>query len=643
MKIIKMECPNCGARIEVKKEGQTICSHCNASFYAEEKDKEIVVNTTIYNYGHGSKPYEKPSGSIFGRLIRIMLSIALILIATSAVMTNFFKTKSRELIADLTQKEARTAVESSLMIEFCETLFEKSFFDIESADYARLSYIKISEKGRTVSDDYWEMEYRFSDGGEGKLRVRKKSMDEGVIEMEDFQCFINLEELDLSGVSVLERSYYGEAYDLRNLEKLKAFSGGVYTRAEDVLSLFANPESVKKISVSGYDSESGLGKFVKTFPNLEELHIGYTAATSLKELSELSKLRVLEVDSVTDNSYLSALSGLESLTIRGNAEKSDYSVLFGMPGLRELNLEDARGLKNIDFVSNMPNLEQLSINDSQIRDIEALRGHQNLKRLSLVENGEIRDYSLIESLISLEELRVNLRWGHQDVVFPMLGGLPSLRKLDITEQWLNRIGGNQNLEELAVMCPLARDTDLAILVGLDNLSSLRLYGDGNPLHIKALAACPKLRKISIEEVRIHYENELADLFNIPSLEYLEFFDMGGFKVRSDAVADNETLKYLYIDKGEYVDTETQSNVMLGDVADVFAKLHAMEELTIMKSGISDLGFVREMPRLRYLDISDNYVSDVSPLAENAELRVLVCRDNSIANADVLSGEVLIIR
>lgn len=644
MKIIKMECPNCGASIEVAKEGQTVCSHCNASFYAEEKEKNIVVNTTIYRYGHEKRAYGKhPAAAFLGTILRALLGIAFFLIITSAILITFFRSRNRDILSTFGPKEVRTAVESNLMIEFCEMMFAKSLADIGSADYERLSYLKISENRQTAGGYYWELEYRMEGGGEGSLRVMEKEISEASIEIEDFQCFTNLEELDLSGVSVVRRNYDGSSYDLRNLEKLRAFSGGLYTAAEDVQNLFAAPESVKKISVSTYHPGKGLEKLVKNFPNLEELNIDYTSVESLKELSGLSKLKALEIDSIKDNSYLSSLSALESLTLKGNEEHADYSVLFGMPGLKKLNLENARGIKNIDFIANMPNLESFSIDHSQIRDIEGLRDHQNLRSLSLVENQEIRDYSPIESLSSLEELQANLRWVEQGTVFPMLAALPSLKKLDITDRWIERIGASQSIEELSIMLPLTSDADLAVLAGISNLSALRLYGDGNPVHIKALAGCPKLKRLSIEEVRIHYHNDLEDLFNIPSLERLELLNLDGFNVGSGAVADNETLKYLYIDKGDYVCTAKQSDLKLGDVSDIFSKLHALEELTIKESGIFDLSFAQSMPRLRYLDISDNYVSDVSVLADNRELAVLVCRDNSIANADVLGEEVLIIR
>ena len=649
MEIVKIKCPSCKADIKVAKEGMARCPYCGTGIYAERKDEKVIINTTINNYNMATPQTTVHNlGSLY-RVIVIVGAIILILFFAAKIYITSISTGNSSEVSEEEVFTPRTAVSSETMVKFMELVFQKSIENIASDDYSKIKSIKFTDSfGISGFDKKCNISYELDDGSIGEVNISKELINDTSVDFEDFQCFSNLQSLDISRVGDLNKKYgytVGDSATLSNLTKLESFASNSFTYLEELENMFADTKQIKELSINiyeGFDME----EFVDKFSNLEKLTFYYVDddldIKVLSSLSKLDKLESLAIPIVRDNSYLSSLVGLKKLELAGSTTFSDYSVLYGMPQLESLILNNADGLKSIDFVKNMSDLSYLYVDGSDINSIEVLSA-KPIKTLILKDNEELKDYTSLLTLSELSELEIDLYYVEQSMNIPEFSSLGNLKKVSLSDNLLDKVTNNTQLEKLSIDVGLTHEINMESLANMSALSKLDLYGDGNFGDFTGIENLTNLKSV---KMRIGSYTDISPLLNLNSLESIEIDTENAVHISPENIADNSHLKELnlYEIKYMYKDSlDDRREIKIGDIAEILNKFTALERLTLRTQGISDLSFVQYMPDLGYIDISDNYVQDISPLVDLTNLKVVVCPKNQIANVSLLNDTVTVLR
>ena len=649
MEVVKIKCPSCKADIEVAKEGMARCPYCGTGIYAERKDEKVIINTTINNYNMATP---QTTVNSLGSLYRVIVIVGAVMIILFFAAKIYITSISNRNNAEVSEEEAftpRTTVNSETMVKFMELVFQKPIENIGSDDYSKIKSIKFTDSfGISGFDKKCNIAYELDDGSIGEVNISKELINDTSVDFEDFQCFRNLQSLDISRVGDLNKEYgytVGDSATLSNLTKLESFASNSFTYLEELENMFSDTKQIKELSINiyeGFDME----EFVDKFSNLEKLTFYYVDddldIKVLSSLSRLDKLESLAIPIVRDNAYLSSLVGLKKLELAGSTTFSDYSVLYGMPQLESLILNNADGLKSIDFVKNMSDLSYLYVDGSDINSIEVLSA-KPIKTLILKDNEELKDYTSLLTLSELIELEVNLYYVEQSMNIPEFSSLGNLKKVSVSDNLLDKVTNNTLLEELSIDVGLTNEVSMESLANMSALSKLNLYGDGN---VGDFAGIEKLTNLKSVKMQIGAYSDISPLFNLSSLDSIDIDTENAVHISPENIVDNPHLKELnlYEIKYMYKDSlDDRREIKIGDIAEILNKFTALERLIIRTQGISDLSFVQYMPDLSYIDISDNYVQDISPLVGLTNLKVVVCPKNQIANEQLLPDTVTVLK
>lgn len=122
--------------------------------------------------------------------------------------------------------------------------------------------------------------------------------------------------------------------------------------------------------------------------NLEKLYCGNTMIKDLKPLSNMTKIRVLDVHLSTVSAliFIGTLKNLEKLDVSGNLSLFNLTGIEKMPRLVELNCSNTR-INDIVPVANITTLELL---DCSQTGIQSLRPIQNLRALKEVNASDTK-------------------------------------------------------------------------------------------------------------------------------------------------------------------------------------------------------------------------------------------------------------
>ena len=267
-----------------------------------------------------------------------------------------------------------------------------------------------------------------------------------------------------------------------------------------------------------------------TYPaDLEELDLTGAGLSNedlaaLSEMTNLKKLSLEQNEDVTDLSYLSSLTGLESLNIM------------------HTGAEDLTSLKGLT------NLKELEIANPEISDLAPLSGLTNLKSLRLddgnLSSSQMTDLSPLAGLVNLESLLISPKPGYTD--FSCLSGLTKLRTL--------RMVGNTTTGSNSV-------SGLDFLANMVQLEELRIVVDNGEL--SALSGLTKLRLLDLHG---NFHAPDTSIFrNLTNLEELKIY--GGPICEASDLSDFAGLTHL--------------NTLIIDI-DGVSSLHGLENLTEMK-------------------------------------------------------------
>lgn len=498
--------------------------------------------------------------------------------------------------------------QSEFFQQFVSVVFQKEYTEVTGEEYESITSLRLG--------DNKEVTYSINDGEEEVLYFEEYYSED----MTDLNCFPGLKKLDLSNSSCILSK--GDFDSLENLEEI-----GTQESPSILTSLIPHVEKIRSIKIGDdlmIDSLEG----IEEFTNLEELYIEAEGISSIEEVCSLEQLKVL--------------------VIADGERIHNFGPLAALKNLKTLSITSSE-LKNIEFISEMKQLEDVTICKSYIKDIACLREHKNtLKQLTLIENYEVTDYSVLDELTGLEEAAIEFTY---DSILPSFAGMTNMQTLSVVgAEDIRFVGNAVNVTELTLAdCNLE---NMEVLTGLNNLKALHINEAGT--YTKNLS--PLMKLTGLELLDISGTNIFGYVEELLSLPNLKEFYMDECVVAFDfnKITGNETIKTLSMkevtlldygadyDEQKYYANGEGTQISISDYTEAFQKFPNVTELYLAGDEIDNIDFVKYLPLLEVLDISDNYVSSVAPLKELPNLKVLWCQDNDIMDVSELGSEVTVI-
>lgn len=481
--------------------------------------------------------------------------------------------------------------ESDFFRFFIETVYGKGYRSVTAEEYAAVTLLELNRDDKVI---YYQLGY-------GDIQSIYYISDSG-LKLSDLSCFPGLEFLSLDDDL--------RSGDLKGLNNLYAvYAENTFT---DLAKIIPHPENITELGVYDWTLNKTLSG-IESFPNLLYLSVDYSSLADISALSaypDLLGLELIQCDNLTD-----------------------YSPLMSMTKLQELSIQSSQ-LKTIDFIKQMPNLVSLSIsgkskygtNGSKIQNINALASCPELLQLSLVDNNNVTDYSVISGLTNLYSLELGVS---SNAVLPSLKELPDLERLSLK--------GARDLSPLrdapnVTMLTLERCTsyDLDAITVMQDLMYLRIKDFANlTTSLAPLTQLPNLVYLDLSDSSIH--GYVEEIFGIPSLQFL-YMDNCQVGIDFSAVPKDTDLEVLSMSNVRILKDPSYNSgekVYLSEHYEFFESFPNLTELYLESSNLDSIDFVENMPGLLYLDISNNNVTSLTPLLKLKDFNTVWCGKNTI--------------
>ena len=665
MKLINMKCPNCGAKLTIDKDKENaVCQYCNQSFYIDdEKDPAPIIQINIEKSEKKASTAYQTDGSVnINKIASIFIAIVFIIIMIFG-MNMIRSTYIFSYDSDSgSSEEYRFKPESAAMCEFTEKVFGKDVEDISKKEYASIKAVRF-DKDESSDKVPWIFSYSFEVDENGTAKDMKKITlsDTDEIDLKDLQAFSGLQYIYVGSNGRYNwNGEYSNLYDFTNLKDIKAFY--IDESISKLEYAFANPEQIVTITANiyqDYDLE-----ILKKFTGIRSLNMPYMNHTYITDLDFLTVFRNLNDLSLNfkspekwDLSPLSALVNLKKLKISGtsNLDLQGLEVLKGMPMIETLELEDIKQLRALNFIDNMPHLDALSVKNCPINDISPLKNKISLQSLSLINCDEIGDISAVATLSNLQNFEYK---SYSKIPKYVSLNNSSLVSAKIPCEIADMLSGALNLEKL-VLTGSNGNSNTNFLPSLRKLKTLEFDSSASIFYSTSLAS--QIAASSIESVKgmsshlydnRQEEQDASPIFADSSLRSLIFpnnsDDYTAFEVSLSKIKDNNNIKVLDMSNCYIRNIDERGDrpffvfdlKPFGSYANQLLKhFKAVEDLKVRDCNLDNIEFVKNMPNLKSIDLSDNYVQDLSPLKACMKLEKVICKNNSIANANVLPNTV----
>ena len=315
--------------------------------------------------------------------------------------------------------------------------------------------------------------------------------------------------------------------------------------------------------------------------------------------------------SITDFTWISALTNLTTLNLQGN-QISDITPLSRLTNLTELCLNNNE-ITDITPLSALTNLTILYLRDNKITDITRLSALTNLTELYLFNN-EITDITPLLALTNLTELHLDT---NQITDITPLSALTNLTTLGIGSNQITDITSLSALINLTTLYLLGTNqiTDITPLSALTNLTTLGIGNDEN-IDVTPLAALTNLTELFIAD-------KITDISPLSALTNLRHLSLWETQITDiTALSALTNLTYLYMWDNQITDITPLS------------ALTNLTTLTIYDSHITDISSLSALTNLTYLDLSNNQIADISSLSALTNLTELRLDTNQITDLNL---------
>ena len=299
-------------------------------------------------------------------------------------------------------------------------------------------------------------------------------------------------------------------------------------------------------------------------------------ASSCADLQWLSGLKTLIIDgcAFTDFAPLSALTGLQTLTVRNTTiEDSDLSFLAGMKELSNLTLSGC-SVSTIADMAGTTSLRELDLSNNTVRNLSALSGMTALEKLDLSYN----------AVISLQDIQ----------------GLTNLRHLDLSYNSLATTAPVAALIELTYLDVSSNNLMQVHMKGLDTLTKLEHFAAAynNLTDLSMLKNCVMLKTLDVSH------NTLLNISVVGGLPLLEELDFSYNEV--SRLPTFQTTCALRIIRGEHNLLTSLDNLSgLQNLTHIYMDYNAK---------LANINALRHCKALNTVNVYGTKVTDISVLA-----------------------------
>ncbi len=339
-----------------------------------------------------------------------------------------------------------------------------------------------------------------------------------------------------------------------------------------------------------------------------------------------------QYDSITNNDLLN-ISQIEKLDLSNN----NYIVdLYGVSKLSQLKELDISNTRVIDLLPlrNLTKLEILNCSNTEVSDLTPLRYSVNLKTL-ISSNTKITDISTVARFNQLNQL--NLAGNPVNDVSP-ISKLRNLLELDLSNTAILNVSGlgelsglhslniNQNkiyqLDSLSKLSVLKRiNLDQTQVRDLKPLASLKqlevIYCNNTPVNdISVISELPNLQRIYCDFTLV--SQQAAEEFMQKNPSALVIFESEGLKNWWEELSF--AWKAAFSDHVEGIKVTSSAEIPNKEQLAQLANLTALD--LSENAGIKDLEPLRNLRKLRRLNLNHTAVADLRPLQNLTELEIL---------------------
>lgn len=593
IRLVELECPNCGGRIKRIEEDLARCPHCETEFLIDKDQPEKLVYVN-------EPPQQTPvqGAAVPGAIIVLIVLILLCFLIVWAPIA------ARKKEADTSDVGQNKRFQSELFEEFVERVYETDCENVTEEQLGKLTHIRFYPHPMFGCG----VEYSLDDGPMKQLRLEADLS----VDYMDFENFPNLKGIYLETTSLPE-AMLDKLGQLTELE--------CNNSPQQLAQHLPAPEKLKKYIC--HRSENDTMDGVDTFVNLEYLE--------------------MDCEYTEDIQAVASLENLKTLMIKSGEEIKDFDALHSLTELEVLHLETEQ-LRDISFVKDMKQLREFTLKNSGVLDLSPLSEKTELTYLEMENNQEVNDYSILSTLSGLETLHLSFggetqmpdvsRWskltelsvsGADSLEF--LAQLPTLKKLNLS------VGGNQDLSVLAN------------LTQLNELTFKEITGEMQGFY--TVTALNNLKKLELCPMQIY--GTIEDIFAIPGLEELDI-SYCKFGLDVEALPENPSLKRLYmcgvtiwenvqIQQDGFATKVDYDELPMAENIDFVSKFPNLEQLYVPGNKLTDVKFAKNLPKLTHLDVTNNYITDLRPLQDLQRLETVWCGDNSISQEIDLGKDV----
>lgn len=526
-------------------------------------------------------------------------------------------TELEDYLWDLQETEKAQIKEFSGVLEqFVSAVYQCPAKEVSDSQLARIKQLYIKREwgewqiGYSSESPSWEQD-ALTDS-EDDLTWMIFSGDEE-LRLGGLNRFKNLQKLDVDMVVTAE-----------NIQGLSLESISAYFDSPiEAASIIKHPENIREL---GFNSTVESLEGLKAFGNLETLYIDHSELDTIDQMVNVKNLK--------------------KLTLVADESLKDFTVLGKLTNLEWLKLE-AMGLRSLKFAENLRNLRGLEVSNTEIRSLAGLENCTSLSSLSVTDCIELKDLSLVQKFINLEELTLDVPY---QCSAPELDGLKNLTKLTLGQyedcSFLQDMTGLTQLHLSG--CILPDNMDFSKLTSLRDFSYT--YTTGLAMDVEIVESMQSLERLSLNGVTTY--QDISGMFAMPDLKELNISGME-CEINFDAVEENATLEILHMDDMKLFENAWESSPMPGYITagwddveleeniDFLTRFTGLKELYLAGNGLTDISFAGQMPTLEVLDISENYITELRPLMGLPSLKKVICADNPLTDKNVLGDSVVI--
>ena len=690
--LVKLECLDCGANLEIQSETRAYCKFCGQTYFINEL-LERIPDIPSEMPQEPVKPQTPPpqiqrsqSKNTFGTLGLVMMIVGicsfvfLLFCKEANKLSETAESTPNGILVENTQEtndstEKWDGFRSETMKQVVYLMFGKPADEVTKEELESIKYFKLENSWETCTFSYSVEDYRdyepdylenLPDYNGSILFGYNKAFEETI---QKFSLPYPQEDFAL---------IYG---DIRNFTNLTSISLRDYSDID-----FSDMPHLTMIDC-GWNLDDLLNTNL-CFDQIEVLMVSDCDLAGLEKFTSLKKLFIEGIDA--DNmEYVVKCTTLDTLFCNYCFEPASYEPLKQLTGLKSLYIDGGyNAIKDLSMISSFTELENLSITCTDILNIGFVKDLKNLRTLRLSENSKLDNFDGIGSLQELEYLELNINGlnGSQPQ-YAEIGNLKNLKSLSLhTVYNLDFLYELEQLEKLEIRLTFYDDFMLPI-AKMKNLRDLTLsqinewtLPDG---HFALLQELPQLKKLTIDKVQ--FEKPVDELFTVEGLEELRITN-SGFEIVPTQIIVRDNLKVLDLSGtyfGDYYNGNPNDeqevlnqyckatsieklNLSYFDVTDlsVLNKLTNLKELSLCNCELtnipettfegctqlekldlsynqtSDIRFVKNLPHLKFFEIREGYVTDLSPLMDCPLLRYVDVRQNPIAENPLTDAVVI---